>query len=209
MARNPNEIDPASPKHKMGYARVSTSEQDLRMQRDALIAAGVDPRDIFEEKVSGASLKKRRQFHDMMREILPGDVIFVWKLDRLARNMADLLDISKQIDAKGATLSVITMPGMDTNTAMGRVMFQLLGAFAEFERALALERTMAGLKAAKAAGKGGGRKSLFTDEEILPLQSMSLADACAKTGLSKMGFTKRLRAALSRAAASGVAHVEQ
>lgn len=173
------------------------------MQRDALVAAGVNSLDIWEEKISGASLKKRREFHNMMREIQPGDIICVWKLDRLARNMGDLLDISRQIDAKGATLSVITMPGMDTNTPVGRVMFQLLGVFAEFERAIAYERTMAGLEAARKAGKKGGRTSQFTDDEILPLQGVPLAEACATTGLSKPGFTKRLKAALSRAAEKG------
>lgn len=185
---------------KLGYARVSTSDQDLRMQRDALVAAGVDPKDIWEEKISGASLKKRVQFQGMMKDVQPGDIIYVWKLDRLARNALDLYHTAKAIEEKGASLVVLTMPGMDTNTPVGRAMFGMLAVFAEFERAIALERTMAGLKAAKAAGRGGGRTSKFTDEEILALQNVPLAEARASTKLSKQGFNKRLKAALRRAA---------
>lgn len=170
------------------------------MQRDALIAAGVDERDIWEEKISGASLKKRVQFQGMMKDIRPGDIIYVWKLDRLARNALDLYHTAKEIEEKGASLVVLTMPGMDTSTPVGKAMFGMLAIFAEFERAIALERTMAGLKAAAAAGRKGGKASRFTDEEILALQGKSLTEACAETGLSKPGFTKRLAAALSRAA---------
>lgn len=202
MAKKPIALpdEPKSEPIKLGYARVSTSEQDLRMQRDALIAAGVDPRDIWEEKISGASLTKRAQFQGMMKDIRPGDVIYVWKLDRLARNALDLYHTAKAIEEKGATLVVLTMPGMDTSSPVGKAMFGMLAVFAEFERAIALERTMAGLKAAAAAGRKGGKASRFRDDEILALQGLSLTEARAKTGLSKAGFTKRLAAALRRAA---------
>lgn len=183
----------------MGYARVSTSDQDLRMQRDALIAAGVDPRDIFEETVSGASLKKRREFHFMMRDVGPGDIVYVWKLDRLARNAVDLYQTAQAITDKGARLVVLTMPGMDTGTAVGKVMFGILAVFAEFERAIAYERTMAGLAAARARGKTGGRRSKFTDEQVLALRHMTLKAGAKKLGMkSEAGFKKRLTAALGR-----------
>jgi DNA invertase Pin-like site-specific DNA recombinase len=184
----------------MGYARVSTSEQDLRMQRDALLAAGVDPRDIFEEKASGASVAKRREFQAMMKDIQEGDIVYVWKLDRLARNAVDLYQTAKFIEDKGARLVVLTMPGMDTGTAVGKMLFGLFAVFAEFERALTVERTMAGLKAARARGRSGGRTSKFTDEQVLALRGMTPAAAARKLGLTQPGYTKRLAAALRRAA---------
>jgi DNA invertase Pin-like site-specific DNA recombinase len=181
----------------MGYARVSTSDQDLRMQRDALIAAGVDPRDIFEEHKSGASFKNRTEFQAMMKDMRKGDTVYVWKLDRLARNAIDLYETAKQIDAKGARLVVLTMPGMDTGTAVGKMMFGMLAVFAEFERALAYERTMAGLAAARARGSWGGRRSKFTDEQVLKLQNLSPKDGAKRLGMkSQAGFTKRLAVAL-------------
>lgn len=172
------------------------------MQRDALIAAGVNPLDIWEEKASGANLAKRKEFHNMMREVQPGDTVCVWKLDRLGRSMAELLKIVEWIEDKGAKLSIITMPGMDTNTPVGRAMFQLLGVFAEFERAIALERTMAGLAAARAAGRFGGNRSKHSDEDVLALhdQGLTKAKAAVKIGMTQAGYTKRLQAALKRKA---------
>ena len=195
---------------KIGYARVSTGEQDLRMQRDALTAFGVNPLDIWEEKASGASVTKRHIFQAMMKDIRAGDTICVWKLDRLARNMVDLLDTVKQIEAKGAKLAVITMPGMDTNTPVGRAMFQLLGVFAEFERAIALERTMAGLAAARAAGKRGGNRSKHSDETVIALhdEGITNAEAARRLRMSQPGYMKRLATALKRKAEGAKNDVE-
>lgn len=185
--------------HRMGYARVSTSDQDLRMQRDALIGAGVDPRDIFEEKASGATFKKRRQFQMMMKDVEEGDVVYVWKLDRLARNALDLYDTARAIDEKGARLVVITMPGMDTGTPVGKAMFGMLAVFAEFERAVAYERTMAGLAAARARGKFGGRRSEWTDEQVLALRTLAPREGAKQLGMkTEAGFKKRLAQALLR-----------
>lgn len=175
------------------------------MQRDALIAAGVDPRDIFEERVSGASLAKRREFHYMMKDCRQGDTVYVWKLDRLARNAIDLYQTAQAIVDKGARLVVLTMPGMDTASPVGKAMFGMLAVFAEFERAIAYERTMEGLKAARARGRFGGRKSKFSDAQVLALQHMKPKDGAKKLGMkSQAGFTKRLAAAMQRAAAEGV-----
>lgn len=202
MAKKPDRVSDDPPKHdsiKIGYARVSTSEQDLRMQREALIAAGVDPRDIWEEKVSGASLKKRTMFQGMMKDIRQGDTIYVWKLDRLARNALDLHETVKFIEEKGASLVVLTMPGMDTNTPVGKAMFGMLAVFAEFERAIAYERTMAGLAAARAAGRTGGRTSSVTDEQVLALVNLPVSDAAKRLKMSVPGFKKRLAVALKNA----------
>lgn len=200
MTKKPKALvpEPESDPIKIGYARVSTSEQDLRLQRDALIAAGVDPKDIWEEKMSGASLKKRVMFQGMMKDIRKGDIIYVWKLDRLARNALDLYETVKFIEGKGATLVVLTMPGMDTSTPVGKAMFGMLAIFAEFERAIAYERTMAGLEAARKAGKKGGRKSRLADEDVLAEADTPPAEAASKFGMSVPGFKKRLAAAIQR-----------
>ena len=186
--------------HKMGYARVSTSDQDLRMQRDALIAAGVDPRDIFEEKKSGADAKNRPEFQAMLKDIRRGDTIYVWKLDRLARSVLDLYETAKFIEEKGARLVVLTMPGMDTSTSTGKLIFGVLAAVADFERALTVERTQGGLQAARKAGRFGGRKSDHTDAAVLALQGVSKAEGARRLKMSQAGFTKRLQAALRRQA---------
>ncbi len=207
MSRNKAELVPAhqegppGPPHKLGYARVSTSDQDMRMQRDALIAAGVDPRDVFEETASGASVAKRKEFQYMMRDIQPGDIVYVWKLDRLARNAVDLYQTAQQIESKGARLVVITMPGMDTGTPTGKALFGMLAVFAEFERALAHERTMSGLKAARERGRVGGRISKFTDSQVLRLKHLMPGEGAKQLGMqSAAGFKKRLAKALENAA---------
>lgn len=171
------------------------------MQRDALLAVGVDPRDIFEESVSGASLAKRKEFHVMMKDVRAGDIVYVWKLDRLARNAVDLYDTARKIEQRGASLVVLTMPGMDTSTPVGKAMFGMLAVFAEFERAIAYERTMAGLKAARDRGKWGGRRSQFTDEQVLALKHLPIKEAARQLGMkSEAGYKKRLAKALENAA---------
>jgi DNA invertase Pin-like site-specific DNA recombinase len=188
-------FDPEGEHHKMGYARVSTSDQDLRMQRDALIAAGVDPRDIFEETVSGASLAKRKEFQAMMKDCREGDIVYVWKLDRLARNAIDLYHTAKAIEDKGAALVVLTMPGMDTRSSVGRAMFGMLAVFAEFERSLAHERTMAGLKAARERGRVGGTKARYTNEQILKFAQLGTKPGARAARMTPAGFIKALERA--------------
>lgn len=170
------------------------------MQRDALIAAGVDPRDIFEETASGASFRKRREFQAMMKDVQPGDIVYTWKLDRLARNALDLYQTAQAIEAKGARLVVLTMPGMDTGTPVGKAMFGMLAVFAEFERAIAHERTMAGLKAAKERGRVGGRAPRHTDEQVLALAHLLPHQGAKELKMTVHGFKKRLARALENAA---------
>lgn len=189
LKKEPEPAEPDEP-HRMGYARVSTSDQDLRMQRDALIAAGVDARDIFEEKASGASLAKRKEFWYMMKDVGPGDIVYVWKLDRLARNAIDLYQTAQAITDKGARLIVLTMPGMDTGSPVGKAMFGMLAVFAEFERAIAHERTMAGLKAARARGKVGGRAQKHSDEIVLKAKKLGTKPGARSLGMSVAGFVK-------------------
>lgn len=198
---------PPGPPHKMGYARVSTSDQDMRMQRDALIQAGVDPRDIFEETASGAKLENRREFQAMLKDVRAGDIVYVWKLDRLARNASDLYETAKTIEDRGASLVVLTMPGMDTGTPVGRAIFGMLAVFAEFERAIANERTRAGLAAARARGRIGGRQPEFTLEQLEAAmaahgsQRAAAASLITKRGkpMTLSGFVKALERERARA----------
>ena len=178
---------------------MSTGDQDMRLQKDALKTAGVDPRDIFEEKVSGASLANRREFQAMMKELEPGDTVYVWKLDRLARNAVDLYQTAKTIQDRGAELVVLTMPGMDTSTPVGKAMFGMLAVFAEFERAIAHERTMAGLEAARKAGRVGGRKPLYTLAQLEEAAQIGTKPGARKLGMTPSGFLKALERERARA----------
>jgi DNA invertase Pin-like site-specific DNA recombinase len=148
--------------HRIGYARVSTADQDPRMQIDALTRDGVV--EIYHEKVSGAA-KKRPQFNRMMRELRPGDVITVWKLDRLGRTLRQVLDTIERINKAGAHLRILTQH-LDTSTPMGKCMLAMVAAFAELERDLGIERTRAGLASAAALGRRGGARPQYTEEDI-------------------------------------------
>jgi DNA invertase Pin-like site-specific DNA recombinase len=140
----------------IGYARVSTDDQTLTPQREALHAAGC--KEIFEERASGA-LRARPQLALALANIRPGDTLIVTKIDRLARSLSHLLDIIESLTAAGAHFRSISDP-IDTTGPSGRLVLQMLGAVAEFERALIRERTRAGLKSARAKGRVGGNPGL-------------------------------------------------
>jgi DNA invertase Pin-like site-specific DNA recombinase len=148
----------------IGYARVSTEDQDLRMQFDALAAGGVAKARIFSDKASGGRGTNRPGLAAALKACRKGDTICVWKLDRLGRDLFELIDTMRKLEAKGAHLRILTGLQIDTATAGGRLIFHIFGALAEFERELARERTMAGLAAAKARGRVGGRKRTVTAE---------------------------------------------
>jgi DNA invertase Pin-like site-specific DNA recombinase len=139
----------------LGYARVSKGEvQDTRMQETALRTAGVER--IFTERASGGRWD-RPQLHRLLDQLRPGDVVVVWKLDRLSRSLKDLLHLMEQIADAGAGFRSVT-EAIDTTTPAGRMLMQMVGSFAEFERAMIRERTQAGLAAARACGRIGGRR---------------------------------------------------
>lgn len=139
----------------LGYARVSPGEeQDTRLQVRALKAAGVTK--IFQEKASGGRWK-RPELHRMIDQLRPGDVVVVWKLDRLSRSLKDLLFILERIDDAGAGFRSLT-EAVDTTSAAGRMLMQMIGSFAEYEREMIRERTRAGLDAAREQGRIGGRR---------------------------------------------------
>lgn len=147
---------------RIGYARVSTADQDLRMQRDALERDGCA--EIYEETVSGAA-KKRPAFNRMMRELRAGDIVTVWKLDRLGRTLRQVLSTIDSIKDAGAHLRILTQQ-LDTSTPMGKCMLAMIAAFAELERDLAIERTRAGLAAAAERGRRGGARPMYTEDDI-------------------------------------------
>jgi DNA invertase Pin-like site-specific DNA recombinase len=146
---------PAAAGHQLGYARVSRGDdQSNALQMRALRSAGC-PR-IFEEAASGGRWD-RPELHRVLDHLREGDTLVVWRLDRLSRSLRDTLSIMERIANTGAGFRSLTEQ-IDTTTAAGRMMMQMVGAFAEFERAMIRERTMAGLAAARAAGNIGGRR---------------------------------------------------
>lgn len=146
----------------IGYARVSTEEQSLDMQIAALEKAGCQR--VLSEQISGAA-KRRPQLDKAIDMLRKGDVLVVWSIDRIARSMADLYRRVEMIDQRGAGLRVLAQP-IDTTGPMGRLILGILGAVAEFERALIVMRTKAGVRRRMERGLPVGRKRLLSDEQI-------------------------------------------
>src|SRR5215213_1847875 len=145
----------------IGYARISTDDQNLALQRDALTAAGCDP--IYEDTKSGA--KADRPGLKLALEVArAGDLLVVWRLDRLGRSLSDLIGLSKTLERRGVGLKSLKEQ-IDTTSSGGRLVFHMFGALAEFERDLIRERTRAGLAAARARGRKGGRPPVMTPEK--------------------------------------------
>jgi DNA invertase Pin-like site-specific DNA recombinase len=138
---------------KIGYARCSTKDQSVDLQIKALAAAGCSI--VFEEYESGVKTD-RPQLREALDALSEGDILVVYKLDRLSRSLKDLIEIAKQIEAKGAVLNC-TSQQISTEGSMGRLFFYILGAIAEMERELIIERTTAGLEVARKLGRRGGR----------------------------------------------------
>ena len=146
---------------RIGYARVSTTEQNLDLQRDALKRAGCDK--IIEDTASGG--KVHRSGLERVREMLrPGDVLAVWRLDRLGRSLKHLIDLMAELEGQGIGFQSVT-ESIDTTTPGGKLVFHIFGALAEFERNLIRDRTHAGLEAARARGRKGGRRKKLNDKQ--------------------------------------------
>lgn len=146
---------------RIGYARVSTQEQDNQLQITALKENGCEL--IFQEKASGGRWD-RPELHRLLGQLRKGDIVTVWKLDRLSRSLKDLLLTLEKIEAAGADFQSLT-ESIDTSTAAGRMMMQIVGSFAEFERAMLRERTKNGLEAARQEGRIGGRRPKLTSQQ--------------------------------------------
>ena len=152
----------------IGYARVSTQDQNLDLQNDALKKAGCEK--IFEDKVSGAKIE-RKGLDEALEYVRSGDVLVVWKLDRLGRGLRDLIDKMQDLEKRGVGFKSLT-ENIDTTTAGGKLIFHIFGSLAEFERSLIKERTMAGLASARARGIKGGRKNKLSAEQVELLKKM-------------------------------------
>ncbi|GBF27147.1 DNA-invertase hin [bacterium MnTg02] len=147
---------------KIGYCRVSKDDQDLSLQKDALKAAGCEK--IFAEKISGTK-NDRPQLQAALDFAREGDTLIVWKLDRLGRSLSQLVSTVERLKADGIQFKCLS-PAMDTTTSSGKLIFGIFATLAEFERDLIVERTKAGLEAAAARGRKGGRPPSMTPEKI-------------------------------------------
>jgi DNA invertase Pin-like site-specific DNA recombinase len=147
----------------VGYARVSTFDQDPQMQIDALLKAGIDSRHLYEEHASGSS-SNRPKLMEALEFVKEGDVLVVWKLDRLGRSLLDLIRIIGELKDRGVGFRSLT-EGIDTTSSGGMLIFHIFGSLAQFERELIRERTLAGLEAARKRGRRGGRPRSLSDEQ--------------------------------------------
>ncbi|WP_191059404.1 recombinase family protein [Geminicoccus harenae] len=167
-----------------GYARVSTLDQDLTLQQDALRAAGCSV--IRAEKASGTRRDGRTELQVLLDFLQPGDVLMVTRIDRLARSMKDLQDIVHELKAKGVSLKASEQP-IDTGTAAGKAFLDMLGVFAEFETNLRRERQLEGIRAAKAKGIYKGRKPSIDVAEVRRLKEEEKLGASAIARRLKIG----------------------
>ena len=152
----------------IGYARVSTQEQDLALQLDAFKAAGSER--IYEERASGAQ-RDRPELKAALGYMRQGDTLVVWKLDRLARSLKQLIDTVEDLGGRGIGLRSLT-EAIDTTTSGGKLIFHIFAALAEFERAVIRERTLAGLAAARARGRKGGRPPALAAKDLAAAKAM-------------------------------------
>ena len=152
----------APEQYQIGYVRISTTDQDESLQLDALAKAGCAK--VFTDRASGM-LQHRPALDAMLGQIRAGDVLVIWRLDRLARSLNHLLEIAALLQSKGVGLRSLC-ESIDTTTPAGRLTFHVLGSVAQFERELLLERTHAGLAAARARGRVGGRPTVWTEEKL-------------------------------------------
>ncbi|ABS06165.1 recombinase family protein [Kineococcus radiotolerans] len=157
----------------IGYARVSTGDQDAALQQDALVAAGCAQ--VLTDMASGA-LTSRPQLEVALQGMGPGDTLVVWRLDRLGRSLRHLLEVVDGLAARGVGFRSLT-ESIDTTTATGRLVLHLFGALAEFERDLVRERTEAGLAAARSRGRRGGRPTVMTPAKIAAARAMLAGEA--------------------------------
>ena len=152
----------------IGYARVSTLDQNPQHQIDALNEAGC--KKIFTEKISGVS-KKRKQLEEALNYMREGDTLVVWKLSRLARSLTQIMSTVKELEELKISLKVITQ-NIDTSTPEGRLFFHMNAAFDQFQREIIVDNTKAGLKSARKQGRIGGRPRLMTDEKHRTAKAM-------------------------------------
>jgi DNA invertase Pin-like site-specific DNA recombinase len=172
---------------KIGYARVSTDDQNLFLQVDALEQAGCEK--IYRDQLGGAKTD-RPGLQEALTYLRPGDTLVVWRLDRLGRSLKHLIEIVTSLEEKGIGFQSL-QESIDTTTSGGRLVFHIFGALAEFERNLIRERTQAGLQAARARGRKGGRPKVLDVKKMALLYQLydekkhSIQELCDILGISK------------------------
>ncbi|EHD2270855.1 TPA: recombinase family protein [Vibrio cholerae] len=173
---------------RIGYARVSTDDQNLHLQRDALVAAGCEI--IYEDKASGKSTA-RLELDNCLKALRPGDTLVVWRLDRLGRSLGDLVKVVTNLIEERGVGFLSLHEQIETNSASGKLIFHVFAALAEFERNLISERTKAGLNAARARGRKGGRKPMLAPKDIREIKvllkdpSIPVSDVAKRFGVSR------------------------
>ena len=180
----------------IGYARVSTQDQTPQLQRDALKEAGCEQ--IFEERVTGTK-RERPELQACLRTLRDGDTLVVWKLDRLARSLKDLVELIHELNERGVGFRSLT-EAIDTTSAGGKRVFYIFGALAEFEHSLIRERTLAGLASARARGRKGGRRPVMSAADVRKAAAMLADPEITKTEVAKHFGVSRvtLNASLER-----------
>jgi DNA invertase Pin-like site-specific DNA recombinase len=184
---------------QLGYMRVSKADgsQMLDLQRDALIAAGVEPTLIYEDQCSGAK-DGRPGLAACLKALRKNDCLVIWRLDRLGRNMKHLVATVEDLNAHGIAFKCLTGLAVDTSTPTGRFMLTVFAGLAQMERDIIRERTVAGLAAARARGRKGGRKSVFTKSKLRQVQAAlrnrdtSVTELCDELGVSKSTLYRNL-----------------
>jgi DNA invertase Pin-like site-specific DNA recombinase len=179
----------------IGYARVSTHEQTLNLQRDALTTAGCTK--IFTDTASGAKAQ-RKGLYEALSYVRKGDTFVVWRLDRLGRSLPHLIATMTDLEEQGIGFKSLT-ENIDTTTSGGKLIFHIFGALAEFERNLIRERTTAGLMAARARGRRGGRPKALTTRQLNIAQSLydaknSIQEICHTLKISKATLYRSIKA---------------
>lgn len=183
----------------IGYARVSTSGQELNLQLDALKHAGIPDKLIFIDKVSGTKTE-RPGLAACMMELHAGDTLVIWRLDRLGRSLKHLIEIVEDMKGRGVGFRSINDGGIDTTTASGEMVFNIFATLAQFERRLIQERTQAGLKAARARGKKGGRPKISANDPKVQMArkmsknlSISVGEICSTLKISRASYYRFLK----------------
>jgi DNA invertase Pin-like site-specific DNA recombinase len=183
----------------IGYARVSTNEQNLDLQWDALLKAGVSPKNIFTDTITGTK-QERPGLEPALSHLREGDTLVVWRLDRLGRSLKHLIETVIGLQKQHIGFKSIT-ENIDTSTATGQLVFHIFGALAEFERNLIKERTIAGLQAARARGRKGGRPKFNPSASAVAMakklyadKSNSIADICRTLHISRATLYRYLKA---------------
>ena len=179
---------------RVGYARVSTDDQNLDLQRDALTRSGCST--IYEETASGKT-SSRPELEHCRKALRSGDTLVVWRLDRLGRSLSDLVKVIADLEKEGITFESLCEK-IDTGSASGKLQFHVFAALAEFERNLIRERTLAGLSAARARGRVGGRKHKLNEKQIREIKALltdptaQVTEIAKRYGVSRATLYKRV-----------------